>query len=621
MEMICRPYKREIAWAVLTVSLKLLTIIELGIGGPAMAHPPWEMGISLSAIPQTNSPSRLAQSPSSLAQSSSPPAEQPQVIPPDLQDALDQTLPERPSPPSEAIPDDLPEPDPSPDLIVPADDAPVTPAPIPDASFFIETVTVLGSTVLTDEINHLIAEYEQRQVTFNELLTLRSRLTQLYIDNGYITSGAFLPSNQVLTDGDVTIQIVEGRVEAILVGETRHLRQSYVRDRLALGTNTPLNQADLQQQLQLLQLDPFITQINAELTTGNAPGQTIVRVEVAESTPWVAALEANNYRPPSIGSNEITATVGRNNILGIGDRVLTSYGITEGLDTVGVEVAVPINPRDGLVRFRFDSSESEIITDEFKDLGIESETRTYSLSLRQPIVRSPREEVGIGIGLDLRRRQTFILDDEPFSFSEEAEEGQTNATIIRLFQDWVRRSPQQVLAVRSQFNIGIDAFDATVNASGSDARFFSWIGQFQWVRQLSERNIIIGRLNAQLTPDSLPSLEQFGLGGAATVRGYSQNELVADNALLASIEARIPVTLDPQRLQLRPFLDVGTVWNSEPPAPDNSTLVGMGLGLRWLIVPDLLFQVDYGIPLIQIEDNSDSLQADSLYFLLRYQPF
>lgn len=543
----------------------------------------------------------------------------PSDLPGDLPD-IEETIPDRPADPPEDIPDEIPE-APAPELELPDEPAVPVEPDVPAVSFFVEDILIEGNTVLEEEIQSLVAEYEGREVTFDELLTLRSRITQLYLDNGYITSGAFLPGGQTLTDGTVEIQVVEGSVEEIQVSGLRHLQRSYVRDRLRLGTDAPLDQDELLESLQLLQLDPFIRQINAELTAGTVPGQNILVVDVDEPSPFSANVGGNNYRPPSIGSGQVSFGVGYSNVIGIGDRYFGEYGFTDGLDIFDVGASVPLNARDGTLSFRFNSSESEIIDDEFEELEIQSETRTYGLSFRQPVVRSPETEVGLGIGFDLRRRQTFILDDIPFSFSEGPEEGQSNVSVIRVFQDWVDRSATRVLAARSQFSFGIDAFNATVNDTGTDGQFFSWIGQFQWVQQLSPRNLVITRLSTQLTPDSLLSLEQFSIGGVDTVRGYAQNQLVADNGVLASVELRLPVTRNPQRLQLTPFFEIGTVWNNRTPDPADSTIAGIGLGLRAEVLPNLFARLDYGIPLIDVDDDSDSLQEDGFYFSLRYQPF
>ena len=193
--------------------------------------------------------------------------------------------------------------------------------------------------------------------------------------------------------------------------------------------------------------------------------------------------------------------------------------------------------------------------------------------------------------------------------------------MLRFSQDWINRSSNRVLAARSQFNFGLDIFDATINEIGPSADFFSWQGQFQWVQRLSSRNLMIARLNTQLTPDSLLPLEKIGIGGIDTVRGYIQNQQATDNGIIGSLEFRIPLTSNPNTLQLTPFFEVGTGWNNFEPNPDPATLASLGMGLRWQIYKGLNARIDYGIPLISTEDRGNSLQESGLYFSIRYQPF
>ncbi len=177
------------------------------------------------------------------------------------------------------------------------------------------------------------------------------------------------------------------------------------------------------------------------------------------------------------------------------------------------------------------------------------------------------------------------------------------------------------MAARSQFSFGLNAFDATINDSGPDGRFFAWLGQFQWVQQLSPKVLMIARLNAQLSPDSLLSIERFSLGGSDTVRGYRQNQLVADNGINGSLEFRIPLTKNPQTLVLNPFFEFGTGWNQRGDNPTPQWLAALGTGLQWRIGTDLNLRLDYGIPLVKIEGKGNTLQDNGLSFSVRYQPF
>lgn len=329
----------------------------------------------------------------------------------------------------------------------------------------------------------------------------------------------------------------------------------------------------------------------------------------------------NNNQSPSIGSLQGTIFTSYDNVSRFGDRLSAEYGLTDGLDIYNISYSLPVNARNGTFNIRYSNNNSQIIEDTFEDLGIRSDSETLSFSFRQPLTRKPTTEFAMGVGLDIRRSQTFILDDIPFSFSEGPEDGKSRVSVIRFFQDWVKRDTKKVLAARSQFSFGIDAFDATVNNSGTDGLFFAWLGQFQWVQQITPRTIFLTSLNAQLTPDALLSLERFSIGGADTVRGYRQNQIVSDNGVLATAELRIPLTKNPRKLQLNPFVEMGAGWNNRAENPDPGFILGTGLGVQWQPIRGLDLRVDYGIPLIAVQDEGNSLQENGLYFSLRYQPF
>ena len=184
----------------------------------------------------------------------------------------------------------------------------------------------------------------------------------------------------------------------------------------------------------------------------------------------------------------------------------------------------------------------------------------------------------------------------------------------------MERGQNRVLAARSQFSLGLDAFGATVNDTGTDGQFFSWLGQFQWVEQVTPRTLSLIKFNTQLTGDSLLPLERFSLGGVGTVRGYSQNQLVADNAVNASAELRIPLTRDASVLQVTPFLEAGYGWNNQTDNPANNFLLGTGVGLRWQATPNIFLRTDYGVPLVNSGDRGSSLQDNGFYFSVTYQP-
>lgn len=76
-------------------------------------------------------------------------------------------------------------------------------------------------------------------------------------------------------------------------------------------------------------------------------------------------------------------------------------------------------------------------------------------------------------------------------------------------------------------------------------------------------------------------------------------------------------------LQITPFVDYGTVWNSSGNSDsDPNNLVSVGLGLLWQS-NRLNARFDWGIPLVSVDSrDEDSLQEKGLYFSIVYtQPF
>lgn len=389
-------------------------------------------------------------------------------------------IPENLQPPRKVTP--LPQalPSPSPPSLTTPPPVPIQPDSIPELIVKVKRVEVLGSTVFSEqELAKLTAPFVGKELTFEQLLEVRTTVTNLYLSKGYKTSGAFLPAAQDITAGNIQVQVVEGELERIDIQGLRHLNKGYVRSRVRLATKAPLNIRRLEEALQLLQLDPLFSRVQAELTTGTASGRSVLVLNLKEAPQLSGVLTIENRQSPSVGEIGGTATLSHNNLLGFGDRLSATVEKTEGVLAYGFSYDVPVNARNGTVSFRYSKDENRVIEEPFAPLDINGRTETYSLAFRQPITRTPKSEFALSLSADLRRSQTYLYGDLPFSFVNGPANGRSNVTVLRFSQDWVNRSPNRVLAARSQFSFGLDALNATINNSGTDGRFFSWLGQFQ----------------------------------------------------------------------------------------------------------------------------------------------
>jgi hemolysin activation/secretion protein len=522
--------------------------------------------------------------------------------------------------------EDLPQLPPPEDLLLPVDPAPLPPvAPLdPDEAdtIIVERFEFVGNTVIADEdLAAATAAYVNRPITLDELFESRAAATQVYIDAGYVTSGAFIPP-QPIQDGVVVMEIVEGQLEAIEVRNNQRLRDRYIRSRLALGAGVPLNVNDLLEQLQLLQLDPRIQTLTAELSAGPAFGTSRLTVDVVEANTFNVTGTLDNRRSPSVGEFRQRLELREINVSGAGDTLILSYARTDGSEALEGRFRIFLNPQGGTLEAATGVSLAAVTERPFSQLNVESEANFVELTYRQPLIQRLNEELAVGITAS--RQQTLSILDLPpelggpfpLSINGADENGYTRVVALRFFQDWLRRSTRDVVAVRSQFSLGLDALDATVNSGRPDSRFLAWRGQAQWLRVLAEDTLLLVRSDLQLSTDSLVPLEQFGIGGQETLRGYRRDLLLTDNGALLSAEVRLPV-LRWQRvnglLQVAPFIDLGMGWNVGRPDPDPRTLVSGGLGLLWQ-QDRLNARLDWGIPFVSIEANRNTWQENGLHF-------
>ncbi|MDZ7970371.1 MAG: ShlB/FhaC/HecB family hemolysin secretion/activation protein [Nostoc sp. DedSLP03] len=536
-------------------------------------------------------------------------------------------------PPSPEVPQPLPPPA---QLLPPSAPAPTPDTPLPGnfpQTIVVERFEVVGSTVFSaQELAKATAEFTKRPISLTEVYQARSKITELYVKNGYITSGAYIPP-QTIQSGVLKIQVVEGKLEDIQVTGTRRLNPNYVRSRLAIATSPPLNRQRLLEALQLLQLNPLIKNVTAELSAGSQTGTSLLEVKIREAKTFSGQIVLDNGRSPSVGSFRRGLRLNEANLLGLGDGLSVGYTNTDGSNSFDASYTLPLNPRNGTLTFNYGTTSSNVIEPPFDTLDIESASRYYELTFRQPIVQTPTQE--FALGLTASRRESDIswkLQKEseggfpPSLLSPGAdEEGRTRVSALRFFQEWTSRNSREVIALRSQFSLGIDVLNATVNQDAPDSRFFAWQGQAQWARLLAPETLLLLRLNTQLASTTLLPIEQFGLGGQDSIRGYRQDYLLTDNGTFVSAEVQVPILRLPQInsiLQVIPFVDFGVGWNSSGKEnPERNTLAAVGLGLRWAQGDRFTVRLDWGIPLVSVNSNERTLQENGLYFSLLYNPF
>lgn len=466
---------------------------------------------------------------------------------------------------------------------------PVSPLPeesrrlSPQLRVFVKAYQFVGNTVVSaGELGQVAAPYTNRTVTSEELLELRNKLTLHYVNKGYINSGAVLP-DQEISENVVTFRIVEGTLNQVAISGVQKLRGDYVRDRILLGSGPPLNVNSLQQRLLLLQQNGLIERINAELAPGTRQGESVLNVAVQEARPYQAGITLSNHYSPSVGASHAELYVAHRNLSGWGDALEAKYGMTTGINDYSLRYAIPVDAHDTTIGVRYARNDSAVVEAPFDRLNITSRSQTLGVSLDRPVIQTPAETLSLGVSLEQRSSQTYLLN-QPFSFTPGTADGNSKENVLRFSQEWGRRSVDQVFTLRSTFSAGTTNSLSPVNGIGPTRHFVAWLGQTQWAGRLEGGHQFILLGNVQYAPQTLLTLEKLGIGGANTVRGYRETQLLRDNGFVVSAEYRIPVfhnDAGESRTQLAPFIDYGKGWNRDLTLDLPRDISSAGLGLLW----------------------------------------
>jgi hemolysin activation/secretion protein len=401
----------------------------------------------------------------------------------------------------------------------------------------------------------------------------------------------------------------------------------------------------------MLQQNPRFKRIQAELGPGVKLGEGILKLQIDEEDFNEFGFKFNNHRSPSVGAYRGEMSYQHRNVTGLfgdkmgwGDTLSARVGLTEGLKDWAVNYEFPFNRHGASLAFHVDRSDSDVVEAPFNQLDVESEADTYAVTLKYPVpqLKAPGQSLNLSVRMEKRTSKTFLLG-RPFSFSPGVQNGESDLSVIRLVADYLKRDQISVFALRSSFNIGLDAFGSTIDSSADDhsipdSQFFSWLGQFQYVHRLKfsfipkalqNNSQFIFRTDAQLADQGLLPLEKLSIGGATTVRGYRENYLTRDNGLISSLELRIShdkwkyqiSKLEPNpedgRIEIVPFIDYGRAWNADDASKMDDDIFSVGIGARWTLnqKQQTQLQVYWGHALTDVPDPEDKdLQDDGIHF-------
>jgi hemolysin activation/secretion protein len=442
----------------------------------------------------------------------------------------------------------------------------------------IKKVTITGNTIFTTkQLQAVMGETADQTYDLAGLRGLADRITLHYREAGYLFARCYLPA-QNLKDGNLELNVLEGRYGQITTSGDPHLTTRTGRFLTNLKPNTVITSAPLERALLLIDYQPGMTS-SAVLRPGSKPGTGDLDVAVKAARPWDLSLEADNHGNRYNGRYRGRIDAAFYSPFIFGDQLqLSSLLSDEDMWLGGISYDLPIGSSGWRAKLGYAHTDYEL-GKEFDDLDVTGYAKILGLELSYALIRSQKRNLLAVMGIAHKELQDKY--------------GITNT---------VDNKESMVLPLNLHFNMRDSLLGGGVtygslgwtwghlNLEGSlktiDQQTASTDGDFsKFTLELARvQNIGYGFSfyvggSSQWTEDNLDSSEGFGLGGPYGVRAYPLGEGYGDRGWWAQTELRYQISI------LTPYLfyDLGrTTFNSDPWSAgyNHRKLAGCGIGLR-----------------------------------------
>lgn len=478
-------------------------------------------------------------------------------------------------------------------------------SPVETPRFEITRFAVEGNSLLSEtEVDERTRAYTGKGRTFADVQLALDSLQQAYRDRGWGAVSVVLPE-QELQGGVVRLRVVEGKLRKIAVSGNRHHDEANVRAALpALREGETPNLDRLARNIQLANESPT-RQVTVTMRTGAQEGDVEADVDVDDRNPSRFFASADNTGTNETGRYRLGLGYQHANLFNR-DHVATIRWVTspEEVDDVnifGAGYRIPVYGWNGA--FDFVAGYSDVDSGTLQGLFNVSGKGTVAAARYTQFLKrlGTGFEHQLAAGLDYRQydNDVILVGGSPNLVPDVTVRPASLTYSGRLRE--ARGRADFYLGFSQNIPGGSDGGDADFAAArfGADADYNLWRygvdGAVEIYRDWQGRVSFAG----QYSGDLLVPGEQFGIGGAYSVRGFLERELSNDKGYSTQIELYTPnfaPLLNAADWQMRAltFYDMGYIRRNDPLPGEiaQESISSAGLGIR-LGYGDLNIRVDW----------------------------
>jgi len=482
-----------------------------------------------------------------------------------------------------------------------------------DITFPVTHFTLQGALPIPEaEIQTLLSGLEGKDYGLAGLQEVSQQVEQLIRDAGFAFYRVILPP-QALANGKVIFKVVSfalGDVE--IKGNSFFDNDNILNSIPELQMGSSPNTQDLSEQIKVASHHPS-KDITVVFKQSDTADEIAAKVDVAEHKPYQFSLSANNSGSSDTGKTRLTGAFQYSNLWNKDHIVNGSYTTSprhaSEVKQYGFSYSAPLYKAKGWLTGYYAKSDVDTGTIGFTgaSMDVSGAGEMYGLHYLQFLPKVGRYEHSFDIGYDNRLfDNTLIFNDFINNTSQDLAADVRSTPLTLLYKGnipWESVYIGHHISWSKNLEFGSDndkdAYLASAFSSSRDDMKSEWDAIRYGVFANMDKKGWLYRasLKGQYANESLISGEQFGLGGAYSIRGYEEREVSVDVGNVLTLEAMTPQW---KGLKLVGFYDYGKgrshnlVITPDSGLQQEWSLASIGMGLRYQWKTNFQASLDLG---------------------------
>jgi hemolysin activation/secretion protein len=477
----------------------------------------------------------------------------------------------------------------------------------PIGRFDIVRFDVAGSKLLSpQEIERTLAPFAGRNRDFGHVQRALEALEDAYRRRGFNVVRVVLPE-QELNHGAVRLVVIEARIGRVRIEGNRFFGDANIRASLPdLREGETPNLARISSSLRLANHNPA-RKTSLQLQSAEEDAQIDATLRVTDDKPWRAGMHLDNTGNPGTGRSHLGLLLQHANLTGRDDVLSMQYTTTlekpSQVSVYGAGYRLPLyGPGDSIDLYaNYSEVDSGVVSAGIVDLQVSGKGTVVGGRYNQILGRRGAVESTLIYGFDYKAFKNNVAL-QGVQLGNDVTVRPLNVTYAGV---WTAPAGELHVGLTAYRNLpggdrgrqaDFDRVRAGASAGYSMLRYsagYSRALPADWLMRLA--------ISGQATRDALVPGEQFGAGGASTVRGFTERDVASDQGQLASAELYTPSlcgTFRAVAAQCRAlvFFDAARVSRNKilPGEAAQASIGSVGVGLRMNVDKYLTLHMDLG---------------------------